>query len=143
MTKLAYKNYIKNKVRDASFQQLCSMQTKSAKFHNIKYHNMLKPQDYLTSSMFSNSECSLLFNLRATCVNGIREHFSHMFNGMTLCPLKCGDSDNLNTLLVCPKLTTTTTILKYDDVFGNTEQQLLVTKEYMRLLSIREELLEI
>ena len=78
MPKEAYIKFIKQKVRKAALEELKNLQENSSKVKNIPYEELKKPQAYLTSSSFSNEECSILFNLRAKCINGIRTHFKNM-----------------------------------------------------------------
>jgi hypothetical protein len=52
-----YKKYIKNMVRNTAFQNLDQIKATHTKVQNNYYKNMDKPQEYLTSKLFSNQQC--------------------------------------------------------------------------------------
>ena len=79
MSKEKYSNFIKTKIREASFLELRAQQEDSSKIKYINYIKQKNPQNYLISSNFTNEECSMLFNLRARCVNGIRTDFKKLY----------------------------------------------------------------
>ena len=63
-----HKNYIKQRIREAAFGYLQEKQQSHSKIKEIQYQN-LETQNYMKSSLFNNSEVSILFALRSRYVD--------------------------------------------------------------------------
>ena len=144
MSEQIYKYLIKSKMRTSSFNDLSRTQATHSKVRNITYHNLLQPQDYLCDKRFSDKMRGLLFNLRCKTVRGIKDNFHGMYSSVEcdFCGYEC---DDLQHTLRCGALVSEVPIdpeIKYDHIFGTIEQQVKVTAQYMKLLEVREKLLE-
>merc|ERR1719319_202445 len=99
----------------------------------------------------TNSMVELLVAARSSMVRGTRQNFVSS-SARTQCPLLCRDTarDTQRHLLECPVLLAALTTkeeeqrdaVSYEDIFGDVEMQLCITPVLMRLLEIREELIE-
>ena len=109
------------------------------------FSNIDKPQSYLTSSKLSNTEQSLLFNLRCRTVKDIKDNFSTMYGGKVECQLCSKATDNQEHILQCEVLLQQVPILnksiKYEDIYGDMDQQYDVVILISALLVIRDRLL--
>ena len=57
----AWKRQCLDKVRDAAFRELNNVKAGHTKVMDNKYINLNKPQEYIISKEFTNTQCSLLF----------------------------------------------------------------------------------
>ena len=125
--KAQFKKYIKEKVWYIAFGHLKDLQSNHKKVSNIVYTDCNKPQQYLVSPLFSNSEHSLLFNPRSQCVQNVRKHFSKMYGGNVMCLLCSLGEDRLEHILsyeaILKSYTGDTQRVTYEDVFSSVEQQ--------------------
>ena len=107
----------------------------------------------MTSPQFNNKMVEILFNLRSSMTRGIKNNFPSFFKGNMSCKLNCQESETIDCqehILSCKKLISSLSIeqqatLKeviYLDIFGCTEKQQKIVNLYVRLLEIREEILE-
>ena len=55
-----FKMYAKSKVRNAAFQHLNEIKFSHSKVTENIYSNLEKPMEYLTSTLFSNQQCSII-----------------------------------------------------------------------------------
>ena len=136
-----YKKMIKNKIRSAVFEALKFTQSTHNKVENIIYNSFINPQPYITHPMFTNGECTLLFNLRCKSVKGMKDNFPSQYFHNILCPICISHIDSLEEVLDCPLLNTDQSDVKYDDVFGSIEQQKAAVARYQIILDRREILL--
>ena len=58
-----YKEMIKELVKKEALRKLKLLQEGHQKVRQLQYTQKDKPQEYLSTKLFSNEECSLLFNL--------------------------------------------------------------------------------
>ena len=140
-----YKSFIKKKVRKSAL--LCLEQIKSghSKVREYKYLNFNKPQQYLTSKLFSNKQCALMFALKSKSVRGIRENFRNMYSDNTLCPVceRCADTQNhLIHCKVLQDIIPLTNEVCFSDIEGSLEEQKAFIQTYEKYLTLRVELLE-
>ena len=156
MSEDQYKKLIKNKVKNATFNQLKALQNTHSKVREIKYE-ALGIQQYMLSSEFSNKEVSLLINLRSYSVRGIRMNFSSWCKSNLGCPLGCRmeDSreiqDDQEHLLQCKPILEKLTLeelyninnLSYKDISKDVKHQKQSVKLFSKALEIRKQLLEI
>ena len=75
-----FKSFIKKKIRNAAFQYLKQIKGEHSKVRENKYVNFDYPQQYLTSKLFSNKQCALLFALKNKTIRGIRDNFRNMYS---------------------------------------------------------------
>ena len=105
----------------------------------------------MVDKRMSNSMVELLVAARTNLVRGIKQNFVSS-SERTQCPVLCRDTarDTQRHLLECPVLLAALTMkeeqnrdaVKYEDIFGDMEMQLRISPVLMRLLEIREEMLE-
>ena len=96
-----YKNLIKKKVREESFQEFKIMQARHEKGNNMYHENLEQPQSYLLKNKLNNSQASFLFNMRVQCVRGIKENFHKQYNHNLKCDLCKIENYNQNHILNC------------------------------------------
>ena len=97
--------------------------------------------------MLTNDNRILLLALRTRTVRGIRSDFGGLYK---MCPLGCGEIDNLENILSCRVIRhhhTSNEIsqsdIKYQDVFStDISKQQKVTEMYNQLLEIRNNILQ-
>ena len=145
---LTYKKNIKTFVWNAFSNELKEKQAKHIKVKHIDYGHRRTPQKYLLSPNFNNEMVSLLYNLRCQSVNEFRDNFHTMHGQAPLCKHCDLHIDSQELSLSCGKVRenmTTTELLelnsvKYEDIFGNEEQQLKITKVFQWILRVRKAL---
>ena len=125
-------------------------QKQHTKTRNIEY-TKFELQEYMKDKNMSNSMVTTLFALRSSMVRGVRGNFVSS-SVRTQCPLQCRDTaeDTQRHLLECPILLSRLTVkeemerdfVKYDDIFGGVQQQHQAVSTLVRLLELREEVLE-
>ena len=147
ISKQKFKKMIKSKVRDAAFSYLKSLQMSHSKMKDIQYEKF-EMSNYLSSPMFSKNERCLLLALRTRTVRGVRSDFPGLYRDK-MCPLGCGEQDNIPNILLCRVLnqyqkseSVTDGKINYNDIFSNNiEKQKQVTELYKDLLEIRNRLI--
>ena len=142
MTKYEFKKIVKEKVYNAAFRYLKTLQQTHTKIKHIKYDH-LKMQPYMQDKDMDADDISLLFALRTKCVRGIRTDFSGMFPN-TRCPLCSTHEDSLSALLMCEDLKhIPRNGYKYSDVFScSVQEQRLAMVQHRSLIKERERILE-
>ena len=88
---------------------------------------------------------SLLYNLRCQSVNEFRNNFHTMYGQAPICQFCEKHIDSQELSLSCIKVTENMkqselielNSVNYQDIFGNEEQQLKITKVFQRILEIR------
>lgn len=151
-SKIQYKNFIKEKVRMAAFNDMKNLQKKHLKVMNIQY-DCLKTQKYMTDSMFSNDMVKLLFNMHSSMTKGIKINFLSIFREDMTCRLKCSDPqaiDSQQHILTCSVIHENISYdesnkarnLNYNHIFGNLDQQREAVLVLAKLLEVREDILE-
>ena len=143
LTKEDFKKIIKEKVRKSAFIELEKVKQDHIKVKHIVHDNLNNPQNYLKSSLFTNKQSSLLFNLRSHCVNEFKRNFYN-----SDCPL-CGKSeDTQEHALECEDLIKHMSwehnqglqSVKYSDIYCEPEKQLRVTQVFSNIIQTREKL---
>ena len=145
LSKQEYRKLVKTKVRKYCFNNLETIKSGHSKVKDILHCDLKKPQGYLLSTLFSNKQSALLFNLRSQCVNEFKSNFY-----ISYCPL-CSKSthiheDTQSHALVCNALTHSITnsqlqqlnSVSYNDLFGDTEAQYKITSVFEFIIEIRE-----
>ena len=92
MTKTIFKKKIKKEIKILSNHKLESIKTTHDKVREIVHLNLNKPQQYLTSMIFSNSQKSILFNLQSKCEKSFKDNFHKMYHNTTCLCKKDQDS---------------------------------------------------
>ena len=146
-TKSKLKKIVKEKVHNAAFQYLKSLQQSHSKMSNVKYEKFDISQ-YLCSPLFNRDSRGLLLALRTRTVRGIKCDFPGLYKDK-MCPLGCGDLDTIQNILSCKILRqyhTSENIvsgdINFEDIFSHdVSKQKQVTNLYENLLQIRNNLL--
>ena len=150
MCETQFKRLIKKSIMKHSFSELSKLKMKHTKVSCVK-HELGGPQEYLTSSKFTNKMSSLLYNLRCQSIRGIKDNFHNQYKEDLSCPLQClNSSDTQEHVLFCqgliPHLTEDQKLklatVRYQDIFGTLDQQINIVGIYLTLLRIRERLLD-
>ena len=118
------------------------------KVRHIVHDDSDKPQLYLTSGEFSNSQKSILFNLRSSCENNFRDNFHHMnqSNLCQLCKLAADSQEHALTCIILSKHLSNEdnevkSNVKYSDLFKDMTSQLKIVKLYQNIIRIKKRLL--
>ena len=142
MSKKVFKAYVKKCVKSAAFQNLRNLQSGHTKVKNIEYS---KPslQPYLCSESFTSEESSLLFNMRANCINGYKMCFSSVNRNDILCKLGCKSEDSINHVFTCHMINTHGGIQggEYSDIFANIKKQKETVLTFIQRNNIRSTIL--
>ena len=140
-----YKQTSKNSIWIAFSKKLQEKQKQHIKVNHIVYDHKRNPQKYLISSKFNNEICSLLYNLRCSSVIEFRDNFHTLYGKTPLCKL-CGlHIDSQELALSCEKVKENLTEadlmiinnVKYKNIYGKEERQLILTQIFQRILQIR------
>ena len=150
MEETQYKEYIKKHVKETAFSHLKTIQGTHSKVNIIKYENFIV-QPYLNNPNLTNIEVSQLIALRSHTLRGVKTNFSSWYKSDLSCPFKCVNSqDTQEHILLCKPLLDdlpqekrdAALLLNYNDIYGNTNQQIDAVKVFSGLLESREELLQ-
>jgi hypothetical protein len=146
-TKNDFKSIVKEKVRKFAFNILEITKSSHSKVKNILHTNLVKPQEYITSNLFSNKQSSLLFNLRSKCVNEFNGNFP-CGSQHPMCKV-CGKYyDTQEHALTCDILTSHMTTenrdkvlsVKYANLFAAPEDQLRIIEAFNIVIETRQRL---
>ena len=118
------------------------------KVKHIQYTGERRTKAYLTHSKFNNEMVSLLYNLRCQSVNEFRDNFHTQYGQTPICKICECHIDSQELALSCEKIKDNLNnkellelnSLTYQDIYGDEEQQLKITKMYQRILQIRDTL---
>ena len=102
MSRNIFKNRVKKYVLAAAFKQYLTIKQSKSKVKNIQYDE-LKIQPYLSSNLFSNEECYLLFNLRSRMID-VKNNFKSKFSENMNCRMNCSEEENISHFMSCPVL---------------------------------------
>ena len=149
MSKDEFKKLVKKKVREKTFKYLEGIKQSHKKVKDVVHDNLNKPQEYLTSNLFDNKEKTLLYNLRSQSENEYRANFSHKYSNLR-CPMCDFEEDSQLHALSCETVkqhldrTDKETIksVLYSDIFSCLDKQLVVTRLFQKLISIRQNILK-
>ena len=131
-------------VRNTAFKNLDQIKVTHTKVQNNQYLNMDKPQDYLTSKLFSNQQCFLIFATKSHTLRGVKANFKNMYSDNTLCPLcerSIDTQDHIAHCLVLKNCVREDISIDYTHLTGTLEQQASFIASYEKLLEARDELL--
>jgi hypothetical protein len=143
-----FKKKIKLKMRELSKIELEIVKSGHEKVRHIVHNDSDKPQLYLTSGEFSNSQKSILFNLRSSCENNFRDNFHNMnqSNLCQLCKLAADSQEHALTCIILSKHLSNEdnevkSNIKYSDLFEDMTSQLKIVKLYQNIIRIKKRLL--
>ena len=148
MRKQKFKSIVKNRIQKAAFEYLLTLKNSHSKMENLKYDEF-KEASYLSSPLFNSESRQLLLALRTRTVSGVRSDFGALYPDK-LCPLGCGDIDNIPNILSCKiliekhktKQIINSGNVQYSDIFSNNiRKQKEVTELYRQLLEIRNQMI--
>ena len=142
MSKVKFKNFIKEKVLLAAFSELMTIKEGHSKGSNIEY-NKFETQQYLKTNKLNYEEKCLLFKLRSRMTK-VKANFSSMYEDINCkkCQMNTPESDAH--LLDCSKIIENCPTLfnnfetEYLDIFGDIEKQVCATKLYMKVFKVME-----
>ena len=148
LTKSTFKKEIKKKITELSKFELECVKMSHEKVRTIIHQHLGKPEAYLTSGTFSNSQRSILFNLRSSCENSFRDNFHNLYQSV-ICQLCKLEPDTQKHALFCHVIKEhlneeEQNILKvstYEDIFDNLHTQLRITQLYQSIIRIKKRLL--
>ena len=146
-SKISYKNYIKQRIRNAAFSYLSRKQESHSKVKDIKYEK-LEIQTYFTSPLFSNTEVRLLFALRSRYID-CKANFRNKYSKDNLLCQICAKSEETQIhIFECEILKNklkSEEILKdkaeYNDLFKDARRQKVIVTIFTKLLDIRKTIL--
>ena len=144
-SKEALKRQLKEKIRNAALQYLKQKQKEHSKIKDIKY-DKLQTQEYMKSPIFTNTEVNFLNALRSRSIN-VKWNFKSKYSNNLQCPLCEASKDDQPHLLECPELRkrfktneVSNKTCKYEDIFSDHQKQKEVTHQIMKLMKIREQM---
>ena len=145
-TKSQAKNYIKEKIRSKTFENLQAVQKTHSKVKDIKYTEY-KMQNYLKNSKMNYEEATLLFALRSQTVKDIKLNTKTFSQNDKMCPLCLKFEDTQKHCIECPQLKSVRDQfkddIKYDHIFSNCElEQKAVASLFFNILETRQRLIQ-
>ena len=149
LDKLSFNALIKKNIKQLSISQYESMKSKHEKVKSIIHTNTNSPQEYLTNGIFTNSQKSLLFNLRSKCDNNFKDNFHNGHQNIT-CPLCKLEPDSQEHALSChiiadhlnPSEKNIIQCIAYEDIFGDAQAQMKIIGIYQSIIRIKKKTLE-
>ena len=145
MSKNKFKKLVKAYVTNAALKYLNTLAVDHSKSKNLVKEEM-KCSKYLNDERFSVSEVRLLFELR-TRMFPVKTNFRHKYSADLNCEYckiqLCDQKHQLSCSVMkkfVPELTYTS--VKYNDLFGSADKQLIFIKLYSKVARQREVLLE-
>ena len=142
MKKGKFKNILKKKIHQAAFKDLQNKKLFHSKVDHIIYSDF-KVQKYVKSYLFRTDEKQLLFKLRTRMTNS-KSNFKSMHGKIdyNLCDknLPQTDSHLLDCTAIlenCPNLARDS-VSEYEDIFGNLEKQLKITKLFKEVFEAKQ-----
>ena len=151
MTEEKYKSFVKTQVKERAFEDLKNIQNEHSKVNNIRFENMNKPQEYLTSELSNNKTSKMLFNMRCESVRGIRNNFHKFYSSDTSCPFQCENKkDTQQNVLNCKELIKyiskdhkkNNNTVQYNHIYDTPAEQINVAKLFQVMMTTQERLLE-
>ena len=138
MSKNSFKNLVRIKVTKLAREYLSDLKAKHSKSAGLSL-NFEKMQDYLFTDVLSTEEKQLLFKFR-TRTYPCKTNFRNQYEPDLSCPI-CHMEDSPQHLFNCTTDGVDTRGTKYEDIFGNIEQQLKVIKVLKKITANRNNIL--
>ena len=134
-------------MRQHVLDELNTIKSGHTKVKDIVHSNLKIPQRYLTSSNISNTQKSLLFNLRCKSHNEFLSNFSSSSETIP-CKICLKYEDTQEHALFCEKLKQHLAIenielmeeIKYSDLFSNESDQCRIAEVFQVIIQTREKL---
>ena len=143
MSKQVLKKELRKRAEKLAFTELRIGIAQGKKAKDLRYSE-LKMQEYLKSEHLSNDEAKVMVALRSKCLKGIKGNFKHMHKVCQHCPLQCNieepQEDSQEHLLKCKAVGGSN--IEMDFMHASHVEQGLLAKEVLRVMTIREQLLE-
>ena len=138
--KSTFKTVVKKQVRELATKYLISKRENPSKSKYLRVGDSMK--QYLKTDKLSTEEKILLFQLR-TYTFDCKVNFAFKFGENVNCNF-CSQKDDQIHLLTCTKLTSGVNIsnIKYEDLFGNIEEQICFAKVMKQIVENRKKVLE-
>ena len=142
MSKIKFKNYVKEKIERAAFRYLLDRKQKHSKMSRLTYEKF-EISKYLSSPIFNTESRILLLAMRTRTMNGVRCDFPGLYQDRQ-CPLYCGKDDTLDHILTCSVLrihhtsyNLATDTVKFEDIFStDIYKQKEIVELYRQLLDL-------
>ena len=117
MSKDAFKELVKRKVKTKALEFLKSIQSTHSKSSKLSYTEIalqeyLKPENNMT-----NKEKAFAFAARSHMID-VKRNFKNGKDNVT-CSLGCNEPEDQHHLLTCQKINSQTSDIKYSDIYGN------------------------
>ena len=145
ISKDAFKKKVKRGARSAALNYLNSLKETHSKLENIEFNN-LECQEYFNDKRLSPNEVKLLFNLRTRMFN-CKDNFKNQYQEDIWCQLCKFFVDCQSHLMQCPILKECVpelkknSLVKYEDIFRDTDSQVKAIKLLVKIIEVRELLL--
>ena len=145
MTTSEFKRIVKQGVRESAFKNLEKTKLSHDKVRHIEHTNLEKPQEYLNYNKLDRKQKQLLYNLRCRSENSFKDNFHKMYQNLD-CPMCSKNIDSQEHALEChiikehlkPEDINILSLVKYDDIFGNIDRQVPITKIFQTIIKIRQ-----
>ena len=116
-------------MQNAAYQHLEGLKSGHSKIRDNVYSDLDKPQEYLTSELFTNDQCSLIFALKSKTLRVVKTNFKTMNSDNYLCPL-CerflDTQPHISQCQVIQDILPPHNPVQYSDLFGNKRSLLTV-----------------
>ena len=144
LDKVSAKHEIKTKTNEAAFKYLKHEQSQHKKVKDISYPRF-EIQNYLKSAKVRNQEADIITALRSRTLRGIKDNFHTQYSEDLNCNLCEIQTDTQEHCMICPKILSNIVInkehIRYDHIYGTTDQHKEVAQLYLKLLKGRKGLL--
>ena len=145
MSKFNFKKLIKEKIKISTMDHLNQLKESHSKIKNIEYPD-LKCSDYLVNKIISTKEAKMLFKFR-TRMYSVKANFRSKYENNMLCDLCLTSDCSQSHLFICPVIKAfvpelVDTPVKYEHIFGSTNQMKEAVKLLEKICEIREQLIE-
>ena len=135
----AFKNLVKEKMKEYSHSYLLQEKEKLKKLENFSSHYGMK--EYLSNARLSLDQKQLLFNLWTRMIE-VKCNYKSKYEENLLCSLcQTNSMESQEHLLVCPTLIPLSDIItnvKYMDIFDNLEKQMEAAKYWSKIMVKRK-----
>ena len=113
-----------------------------SKVRDNQYLDLEKPQQYISSKLFTNDQCFLIFALKSKTLRGVKTNTISAYQENYLCPLCERYPDTQEHIGLCRVLQDIKPLsfpIDYSDLSGTVQQQLNFIVKYEDYLSLRDE----
>ena len=143
MKKEFFKDIIKERIIKHMHNDMEITKRKHSKVKDVVHSSSGKPQPYMSTNIITGKASSLLLNLRSKCAKGFKDNFKGLYTD-NLCPLCGSHIDSQELALTCDYVTQrfslTEKYVNYEDIFGNVDSQVRISKLFQKVIKLRENL---